>query len=502
MLNFTSFNTEANADYLRLYNGNSLTAPLLATLSGNNLPSPVISNGTSLTMSFLSNSAITFPGFTLQETFIAAPCTGPAVFTTNNSIVSDGAAPYTSFMNCTWTITAPADYRVVLTFTSFDTEQGVDVLTVFDGSANTPVPIASFSGQALPAAQRTIGSRMFITWTTDGVNNYDGFRAIATFEPIPNCMASPSPPITLSGTTITEGYGNYGSQMACVWNITAPLGYRVALSFLTFETEPNVDVLTIYEGPNTTANNWNLRTRLSGTSIPAAQYSTGSNMILTFTTDANVFAAGFSALVTFVPIPACSGQTTITFSGATISSGTGVTTTAGSNCSWVFLAPPGAKISLDFLALNTVADANQVSLFDNSTQAPVLMGRFSGSVVPATQRAALDAMFVTWTPTANSASDVFYAVVTFNVLQIAPCQGLTTVTTNGFVLSDGTGPYAANSACSWSIQAPPGYLVALFIRAFSVTLPDSLNVYDGNSTSSPVLAQIAGSAPPPRAHLE
>ncbi len=54
---FTQFDTEANYDFLRIYDGASITAPLIGTYSGTTLPGVITSSGGALTFRFTSDGS-------------------------------------------------------------------------------------------------------------------------------------------------------------------------------------------------------------------------------------------------------------------------------------------------------------------------------------------------------------------------------------------------------------------------------------------------------------
>lgn len=72
-LNFTSFNLEANWDYLYVYDGATNTSPLIGTYTGTTLPSTITSSGGSLLVEFRSDCATTAPGYVATWTSNAVP---------------------------------------------------------------------------------------------------------------------------------------------------------------------------------------------------------------------------------------------------------------------------------------------------------------------------------------------------------------------------------------------------------------------------------------------
>jgi spore germination protein YaaH len=75
-LTFTQFNVETGFDSLWLYDGSSITAPLLGKYTGTVTPTPVTSTGNALTVRFKSDGATVTPGFTaIWQCFSTPPDT-------------------------------------------------------------------------------------------------------------------------------------------------------------------------------------------------------------------------------------------------------------------------------------------------------------------------------------------------------------------------------------------------------------------------------------------
>jgi gliding motility-associated-like protein len=74
-LQFTAFNLENSFDYLRIYNGTSAAAPLLATLTGTTVPGNITSTTGCLTLVFTSDGSVTSTGWLANV--ICAPCGSP-----------------------------------------------------------------------------------------------------------------------------------------------------------------------------------------------------------------------------------------------------------------------------------------------------------------------------------------------------------------------------------------------------------------------------------------
>jgi PKD repeat protein len=62
-LNFTVMDMESCCDFLKVYDGNSTSAPLLRTLTGNFIPTPISSTGGALTLEFFSDFSVNGQGW-------------------------------------------------------------------------------------------------------------------------------------------------------------------------------------------------------------------------------------------------------------------------------------------------------------------------------------------------------------------------------------------------------------------------------------------------------
>ncbi|MCR8923055.1 hypothetical protein NO559_09750 [Dasania sp. GY-MA-18] len=62
-LSFSAFNVENNYDYVRIYDGTSTSAPLLATLTGTSIPSAVVASSGSMLVRFTSDGSVVRSGF-------------------------------------------------------------------------------------------------------------------------------------------------------------------------------------------------------------------------------------------------------------------------------------------------------------------------------------------------------------------------------------------------------------------------------------------------------
>ena len=107
------------------------------------------------------------------------------------------------------------------------------------------------------------------------------------------------------GDVIIDGSGNlespnfpddYLPNKECVWRLTAPQDYQVALVFQTFEVENHdscfYDFVAVYDGNSTESPLIGL---FCGMNIPQDVHSTGNQLLVKFVSDGSVQKGGFSA---------------------------------------------------------------------------------------------------------------------------------------------------------------------------------------------------------------
>lgn len=82
-LNFTSFSTELNYDYLFIYDGNSIDAPLIGQYSGTTSPGTITSTGSSILVEFRSDCGTTAAGWAVNWTSVVPNTVPPTTSIAN-----------------------------------------------------------------------------------------------------------------------------------------------------------------------------------------------------------------------------------------------------------------------------------------------------------------------------------------------------------------------------------------------------------------------------------
>ncbi|KAK2715024.1 hypothetical protein QYM36_009873, partial [Artemia franciscana] len=156
---------------------------------------------------------------------------------------------------------------------------------IYDGASEDSPIIASLSGEVIGDYYST-GNNMYITFISNPANELEGF-VVYYKQVCGNRFVDPS------GTVSSPGYPSPYPQNAneCYF-ISVTAGKTVQITFTDFVTEPNYDVLRIYDGPTADSP---LLASLSGGETGTVVTSTSAKVYMVFTSDADTGGAGFTA---------------------------------------------------------------------------------------------------------------------------------------------------------------------------------------------------------------
>ena len=323
-ITFTSFNTELNNDVLNIYNGTVSPANLIGTFSGSTLP-PVITSSApdgSLTFVFISNASVTAAGWTSNITCGTPVACPKPIALTSSSVLS-------SSVSFGWTATGIASTWQVLALQCSSPAPTASTIGWVEAGTN-PFTIIGLN----PATCYNLYVRS--DCGSSGTSEWAGPISITTQAAPPVCGGN-----YLDSGGLANNYAN---------NITAATGTTtifpvnggdvVTVTFTSFNTEANNDVLRVYNG--TVVSAANLIGAFSGTSIPPSITSSAIDGSLTFvfTSNATVTAAGWVANISCGTPPACPKPVLLTTLGLSSSSVSFGWTPTGTATSWHVLALP------------------------------------------------------------------------------------------------------------------------------------------------------------------
>nr|XP_046480526.1 bone morphogenetic protein 1 isoform X1 [Neodiprion pinetum] len=198
---------------------------------------------------------------------------------------------------CEWRITATHGERIVLNITSLDIFTSdycrSDYIEIRDGYWHKSAVLGRYCGSGrIQEPVISTGSRMLVTYVTS--NHHNGHRGFtANYEAV--CGGE----LELDGVGHLESPNypeDYQSSKECVWKLSVPHDYQVALKFQSFEVENHdncvYDYVEVRDGHNPDSH---LIGVYCGYKVPPDIRSTGSQLLVKFVSDGSVQKAGFSA---------------------------------------------------------------------------------------------------------------------------------------------------------------------------------------------------------------
>ncbi|XP_050448327.1 tolloid-like protein 2 isoform X1 [Cataglyphis hispanica] len=210
---------------------------------------------------------------------------------------SPNNSPSTDGDRCEWRITATHGERIVLNITFLDILKSnfcrSDYLEIRDGYWYKSRVLGRYCGSGkMHEPIVSSGSRMLVTYVTSSkLNSHRGFTA--SYEAV--CGGD----VELDGIGHLESPNypeEYQSSKECVWKLSVPNNYQVALKFQSFEIENHdncvYDYVEVRDGHN---NDSPLIGVYCGYKIPPDIKSTGNKLLVKFVSDGSVQKAGFSA---------------------------------------------------------------------------------------------------------------------------------------------------------------------------------------------------------------
>lgn len=177
--------------------------------------------------------------------------------------------------------------------------------------------------------------------------------------------------------SLEDGSGpvsNYANNASCSWLLGPDDSVQsIKLTFLRFATDP-ADLVKVYNGATTASP---LLGTYSGSSIPLEINSTGTKMLVTFTSNSTTTAPGFLAEYHCTLNLYCSGTTILTDPSGNFGDGSGRFDYRNSGtCKWKIMPPNASSVTLSFTDFRTEQNKDFVQVFDIGSN--TLLATYSG----------------------------------------------------------------------------------------------------------------------------
>ena len=369
-IDFTAFDTEGFVDTVTIYDGNSITDPVLAIYSGTTLPASVTGTTTNatdcLTVRFTSDTSVTGAGWEATIS-CAAPVTGPIVMQNGSTSVCSGTfvdaggfGDYSANENFTYTICPSTPGQAVELDFSDITIDATDTMTIYDGNSTAAPILTTFSGVwglnnvVIAGTTANATGCLTIEFVSDALWESAGWNATIS------CVAPVVPPYLMQNTTINtctgqfadSGYlGNYSANENYTMTFCPDTpGQAMQLDFSSFTTDRE-DYMVIYDSNvvdyDTVLGTYNGSSLTTPFTVTATTSNASGCLTVTFISNNNAFEdmgwlADISCVAPATP-PICQGTSNgVSTAGcaAVVSGGLGlgnvdptpVSCVAGSTC--------------------------------------------------------------------------------------------------------------------------------------------------------------------------
>ncbi|XP_048254462.1 cubilin-like isoform X1 [Haliotis rufescens] len=523
------YSTACSSDYLLFSDGSTSFAAQLGKYCGrSNITRVVVSSRNYMTITFHTDGSDTALGFNLK--YKAGYRTTTSTTTTTTTEITNGlncgspllrastftwrhlSSPgypnhnYRNNMDCRWTVSAPAGYKIkveiIVLSVEFEATCAFDYLLFSDGSSS----FATRLGKYCYGTRNVVSSSnaMTITFHTDGSRTDRGFSL--------KYMARTSGSL-LSASTSTwsilssPGYPNYNNNMDCKWTISAPAGYKIKAEIIALSLEYEAtcarDYLLFSDGSSS------YDTKLGKYCTGTRDVVSSSNaMTITFHTDGSVTGRGFSLkYMARTSVSGCGTDEEINEyeTKYIVSPDYPLQYPSNANCSWTISTRlEGYVIHVEvvdfFLEPHSLCSYDYVQLYDVTGTYERSLGRWCGSNGPDTQSTGMS-MKVRFLSDSSNTFKGFKLAFTAGEPTSSRCgtdEEINEYETKYIESPNYPLQYPSNANCSWTISSRlEGYVIHVEVVDFYLARDgpcsyDYVQLYDVTGTYERSLGRWCG----------
>uniref|UniRef100_A0A182M8Q1 Cubilin n=1 Tax=Anopheles culicifacies TaxID=139723 RepID=A0A182M8Q1_9DIPT len=495
-----------NYDYVQIIDGLLDEGMLLAKYCNTSHPPPLITPSNEATVYFHSDESGNDAGFQISYAVIEGVPGCGGTYTQREGVISSPLSQtdnvYPNNLNCEYLIKVPVGSRVEINFNKFHLEQSeackFDYLEIFDGSSTEDPSLGKFCGDRMPQGFTSTGNSLMLKFHTDWSAPNPGFSLVykikcgGTFTDPTKEITSPSYPQM------------YLHDQLCDYIIHGPLGKAIVFDFQDFDIEKNsfpkceLDYVAVYDGVLPT--NDTLLGRYCSTKPPPTIIASKNVLLLRFVSDGSVAGRGFKGNFSFVDIN-CGG---VLMREDTIIRSPMISETGkyqhDARCEWIIVAPPGHAVQLTWNSFELEVSArcgyDYVQVFDNSSLANSLVGRYCGTEKPPAITSTGNIVTIQFVTDSSSSKDGFS--LAFNFIDVEKSCGGNYFASSGIIRSPGWPKnYLSNKVCEWVITVPMGQQISLLVHRFKMEKHktcrfDGLTIRNGGTQNAPLIGNFCG----------
>ncbi|XP_066581573.1 protein tolkin [Prorops nasuta] len=205
---------------------------------------------------------------------------------------------YPGRKDCVWHFTTAPGHRIKLMFKVFEMEPhqecAYDHIAIYDGDSPDSLTLGRFCGTKEPHPIVATGNQMYMVFKSDASVQRRGF--LATHTTVCGGHLQATERVKHLYSHAKYGHHNYDQKTDCDWQIEAPLGMNVRLSFLSFqledETECSYDFVEVFSGLDASSPSYG---KYCGDANITSIVSMNEALLVRFRTDDTVTYKGFLA---------------------------------------------------------------------------------------------------------------------------------------------------------------------------------------------------------------
>jgi hypothetical protein len=218
--------------------------------------------------------------------------------TCSGTFYDPGAAGnYANNLNVTETFCSNSANCLRITFISFNTQAGNDILTIYDGPTTAAPVIGAFSGNTSPGTITSSSGCLTFKFVTNGTTTRAGWVANISCVSCGTTylMNNNTAVSTCSGLFYDSGgpAGNYGNSQNYTKTFCSSAGSCMSIQFTALDLRTS-DVITIYDGPNVASP---VLSTITGSTLPPTLLASTGCLTVNFTSNASANSTGWEAVI-------------------------------------------------------------------------------------------------------------------------------------------------------------------------------------------------------------
>lgn len=499
-------------DYIEIFEGSNSDAPLLGKYCGDSKPPSQVLDSNEALIVFNTDFTMSGKGFKLDYNTY---CGGE--FYENSGFLKSPYYPsnYPGSRICTYRIIQPPGKGIVLKFIDLDIEGGTfescyfDHVQVRDGDNENSTLLGEICGESENMPTQPFYSThnfMYLQFKSD--SNIHGRGFLANYTTIDRrcggLLREPSGTIQSPG-----GIDGYDNVEDCIWNIQAPSGHVIQLTWTNFNLEYHdlcaSDYVIVEEEVDGTVMKIG---KYCGNKKPPILKTQSNTAIITFKSDNTITSDGFTIEYIFIDAKEFCGGHYFTSNGVIMSPGYPLRYPLDRECTWVIEAPNKLRVILNITKFD-IENHGQCSfdyleIRNGGYSTSPLIGKFCGDSIPSMIYSLTNQLYLKFVSDSSHGGEGFQ--LTWDSTTYG-CGGTLTGSSGDIMSPYYPQMYAQSSECTWKIAVAAGSRVQIIFVDLDMEHHirckfDYLEISEGVDSKRKNINTYCGSSPPTPSTIE